>query len=78
MAGAVQRTGAVALVVVRLAGERAFGRVLAGAALASAFIANTPVIAILIGPVIRWAEQKGRSASRYLISLATQPEQHGV
>ncbi len=42
VAGGVQRTGAVALVVIRLAGERAFSRVLAGAALASAFVANTP------------------------------------
>jgi di/tricarboxylate transporter len=70
VAGGVQRTGAVVFLVIRLAGERAFSRVLAGAALASAFVANTPVVAILIGPVIRWADEHGRSPSKFLIPLS--------
>ncbi len=70
VAGAVQRTGALSMLVTRLAGDRTFGRVLFGSAMASAFVANTPVVAILIGPVVRWANERRLSASKLLIPLS--------
>ncbi len=70
VAGAVQRTGALGVAVARIAGDRGFGRIFVGSAVSSAFVANTPVVAILIDPVIRWAREHGRPASHYLIPLS--------
>jgi di/tricarboxylate transporter len=39
-------------------------------AAASAFLNNTPIVAMLIRPVSEWAERNGRSASRYLMPLS--------
>ncbi len=70
VAGGVQQTGALASVVRQLAGDRAFGRVIVGSAAISAFVANTPVVAVLIQPVISWAKENRRPASHLLIPLS--------
>jgi di/tricarboxylate transporter len=40
------------------------------AAAASAFLNNTPIVAMLISPVTEWAESRGVSASRFLMPLS--------
>jgi di/tricarboxylate transporter len=40
------------------------------AAAASAFLNNTPIVAMLIAPVTEWAEARGVSASRFLMPLS--------
>jgi di/tricarboxylate transporter len=37
---------------------------------ASAFLNNTPLVAMLIGPITDWAERSGKSPSRYLMPLS--------
>jgi len=78
IARAVEKTGALQPLLARAlraeSGDRAnLARILAPVAGASAFLNNTPIVAMLIGPVQAWADQRGRSASRYLmpISFAT-------
>jgi di/tricarboxylate transporter len=78
LARAVEKTGALQPILARAlkAGSSDRGnlaRLLAPVAGASAFLNNTPIVAMLIGPVQAWADQRGRSASRYLmpISFAT-------
>ncbi len=70
VAGAVRHTGALAFAVTKLAGGRGAGRIVLGSAVSSAFVANTPVVAILIDPVIRWAREHDRHASQVLIPLS--------
>jgi Na+/H+ antiporter NhaD/arsenite permease-like protein len=45
-------------------------RVCAPSAFASAFVANTPVVAMLAPRVILWCRRTGRSPSRYLMPLS--------
>lgn len=78
VARAVEKTGALQPILARAlrpkASDRAnLGRLLVPVAAASAFLNNTPIVAMLIGPVQAWADQRGRSASGYLmpISFAT-------
>ncbi|MEO6445214.1 MAG: SLC13 family permease [Gemmatimonadaceae bacterium] len=40
------------------------------AAIASAFLNNTPIVAMLIRPVLQWAERQNLSPSRYLMPLS--------
>jgi di/tricarboxylate transporter len=40
------------------------------AAAASAFLNNTPIVAMLISPVTEWAESRGVAASRFLMPLS--------
>jgi len=40
------------------------------AAAASAFLNNTPIVAMLISPVTEWSESRGVSASRFLMPLS--------
>ena len=70
VAGGVQQTGALSSIVRKLAGDQAFGRVVVGSAFISAFVANTPVVAVLIQPVIVWAKEKRRPVSQLLIPLS--------
>jgi len=78
LARAVEKSGALQPLLGRaMRGESSdranLGRLLFPLAGASAFLNNTPIVAMLIGPVQAWADQKGRSVSRFLmpISFAT-------
>ena len=78
IARAVEKTGAIQPMLERAlradSGERAnLGRLLTPVAFSSAFLNNTPIVAMLISPVSSWADQRGRSVSRLLmpISFAT-------
>jgi len=75
LAGAIDKTGALEPVVSRLLAEprriRAdLARLVVPSAVGSAFLANTPIVAMLTPAVTRWADEKGRSASTFLIPLS--------
>ena len=75
VAGAVTKTNALQPLVARMldrgSGARvALLRLLAPASAASAFLANTPIVAMLVPAVRGWAERHGRAASRFLIPLS--------
>ena len=75
LAGAVEKTGALQPLVSRLLAKpksvRAdLTRLLVPSATASAFLANTPIIAMLTPEVTRWTDERGRSASTFLIPLS--------
>ncbi|MCH9667881.1 MAG: SLC13 family permease [Actinomycetia bacterium] len=77
LAGAVDVTGAFEGVTSRLLGGATRGRprgellrVCAPSAAVSAFIANTPLVAMLAPRVVRWCRRTGRSPSRYLMPLS--------
>jgi di/tricarboxylate transporter len=50
--------------------RRAVARIIGPAATASAFLNNTPIVAIVAPRVLVWARQTGRSASRFLLPLS--------
>jgi di/tricarboxylate transporter len=78
LAGAVDITGALDPVLSRLLGsgeaERStravLSRLLVPVAGASAFLNNTPIVAMTAPQVASWAEQRGRSASPLLMPLS--------
>ncbi len=75
VAGAIDRTGALQPIVSRLLAEprgvRAdLARLALPAAGGSAFLANTPIVAMLTPAVTRWADATNRSASTFLIPLS--------
>ncbi len=75
MARAVEKTGALQpLVSATLGGGRdsrsSLVRLVAPTAAASAFLNNTPVVAMLVPQVRDWAERRGQSPSRYLMPLS--------
>ena len=75
LAGAVDKTGALEPVVSRLLGapgrvRRDLTRLVVPSAFGSAFLANTPIVAMLTPAVTRWADDKHRSASTFLIPLS--------
>jgi di/tricarboxylate transporter len=80
LAGAVKITGALEQITDRVldSGEEAGGgvsritlaRILFPSMAASAFIANTPLVAMIAPRVLTWARRTGRSASRYLMPLS--------
>ncbi len=79
VAAAVARTRAVEAVVARVsrAGPRAepgergmLARIVAPTAAASAFLNNTPIVAMLIPGVVSWTRRVGRSPSRYLMPVS--------
>lgn len=45
-------------------------RLMALAGGASAFLNNTPIVAMLVGPVTEWAERRGKSPSYFLMPLS--------
>jgi di/tricarboxylate transporter len=78
VAAAVEKTGALQpLVTAALrtgdGGRRELARLLIPTAAASAFLNNTPIVAMLAPQVADWAEKRGKAASMYLmpISFAT-------
>ncbi|MGV0646400.1 SLC13 family permease [Mycolicibacterium sp. XJ2546] len=77
LAGAADATGAFEGVTSRLLGNgaqsrphRELMRVCAPSAAVSAFITNTPLVAMLAPRVVRWCRRTGRSPSRYLMPLS--------
>lgn len=75
IARGVEKTGALQPII-RLAlgtGTRlraTLARLLIPAAVASAFLNNTPIVAMLVGPIATWAERRRTSPSRFLMPLA--------
>jgi di/tricarboxylate transporter len=75
VAAAVQKTGALTPVLQRTLGEtgwvrRPLLRVLPPTAIASAFLNNTPIVAMLIPQVSSWAARRGVSVSKLLMPLS--------
>lgn len=74
LAGAVRTTGLLAPMTARLLGDGrgpgSLARLLVPAAGASAFLNNTPLVAMLIPDIVAWARRRRASASRYLLPLS--------
>jgi di/tricarboxylate transporter len=81
LAGAVRITGALEQFTDRVLGGpsknnaqndswRTLARILFPSMAASAFIANTPLVAMVAPRILTWARRTGRSASRYLMPLS--------
>jgi di/tricarboxylate transporter len=75
MAAAVEKTGALRPIMNRTLGERGklrrpLLRLLAPTIGYSAFLNNTPVVAMLAPQVISWADRRGISASKLLMPLS--------
>lgn len=75
LAGAVEKTGALQPLVSRMldsarGARRELARLLIPAASASAFLNNTPIVAMLTPQVQSWADRNGVSASRFLMPLS--------
>jgi di/tricarboxylate transporter len=74
LAFAVQKTGLLSPGVSRLLGDgqgwRALGRITVPVAGASAFLNNTPLVAMLIPDVVSWAQRRKISASRFLMPIS--------
>ncbi len=79
LARAVEKTGALQPLVRGILGDgqgrpnprrSRLARLLLPTAASSAFLNNTPVVAMLAPQVADWAEKRGQSASRYLMPLS--------
>jgi len=75
IAGAIERTGALQPVLARVLAEPKsvrgdLVRLIVPSAAASAFVANTPIVAMLTPAVAKWADERGRHASTFLIPLS--------
>lgn len=75
LARAVEKTGSLQPMVRAVLGEgsgerRTLARLLLPVAGASAFLNNTPIVAMLAPQVAEWADRRGRSPSRYLMPLS--------
>ena len=75
VAQAVAKTGAIDGLTHHVLGDkghtrRPMLRLLSPTALASGFIANTPLVAMLIPQVTAWAKRRGNEASRFLMPLS--------
>lgn len=74
LARAVEKTGLLNPFVYSLMGKRGgratLLRLLVPAAFASAFLNNTPIVAMLIPVVLAWCEQRQASPSRFLMPLS--------
>jgi di/tricarboxylate transporter len=75
LARAVEKTGALTPVVRATLGETkgvrsSLARLVIPTSAASAFLNNTPIVAMLLPQVRAWAEARGRSPSRYLMPLS--------
>lgn len=75
VAGALQQTGALGFVAVRLLGRitsdrRALLRMMLPTAGISAFLNNTPIVAMFTPVVFEWARRQQVSPSRFLIPLS--------
>ena len=75
LARAVEKTGALQPLVGATLGKGSSRRgsllrLVVPTAAASAFLNNTPIVAMLVPQVSAWAERRGRSPSRYLMPLS--------
>lgn len=74
VAGAIDRTGALHPLVRALTGARSaatgLARLIGVSALLSTIVANTPVVAMLINPIVSWSERERQSPSQALIPLS--------
>ncbi len=75
LARAAEKTGVIEPLLDRLLGKGgggrlALARLLVPSALASGFLNNTPIVAMMIPQVLRWADRVRESASRYLMPLS--------
>jgi di/tricarboxylate transporter len=75
LARAIEDTGALRPLVTAALGEgrglrASLLRIGMPAAAASAFLNNTPIVAMLLRPVSEWAQARGLSPSRYLMPLS--------
>jgi di/tricarboxylate transporter len=75
LARAVEKTGALTPVVRMTLGatvglRRSLARLVFPTIGASAFLNNTPIVAMLLPQVEKWAEERGRSPSLYLMPLS--------
>lgn len=75
LARATEATGCVQPLMERLLGDGrggrlAMARLLVPSAFASAFLNNTPIVAMLIPQVLRWADRVRVSASTYLMPMS--------
>ncbi len=75
VAAAVQKTGALTPILQRTLGEtgwvrRPLLRVLPPTAVTSAFLNNTPIVAMLIPQITSWAARRGVSVSKLLMPLS--------
>lgn len=75
LAAGVEKTGALAGVLNRTMGSkgtyrRPLARVLTPTVAASAFLNNTPIVAMLIPQVTAWADRRGLSASKFLMPVS--------
>jgi di/tricarboxylate transporter len=74
LARAAQKTGLLAPVTARLLGDHtgasALARLTIPVAGASAFLNNTPLVAMLMGDVVGWAKRQRTSASRFLLPMS--------
>src|SRR5690606_18413664 len=75
LARAVEKSGALQPALSRALRSRAsdranLARLLAPTACFSAFLNNTPIVAMLIGPVQSWADRNGRSVSQFLMPIS--------
>ena len=75
IAGAIDRTGVLEPLVSKLLSRQGslrkdLSKLILPSAVGSAFLANTPIVAMLTPAVTRWADGQGRSASSFLIPLS--------
>ena len=75
LARAVEKTGALTPIVQAVLGKNgsvrgSLTRLVAPTTAASAFLNNTPIVAMLLPQVRAWAEARGRSPSLYLMPLS--------
>lgn len=74
VAGAIERSGALLPMSQRVLGRgssaSALFRMCVSSAGLSAVMANTPIVAMFIGPVTRWSERREMAASRFLMPLS--------
>ncbi len=75
IAAAVEKTGAMSGLLSRTLGERGYvrrplARLLGPTVGASAFLNNTPIVAMAAPQVIRWADRRGISPSKFLMPLS--------
>ena len=75
LARGIEKTGALQPIVSATLGgasspRRSLGRLLVPSATASAFLNNTPIVAMLMPQVSRWAEEWNQPVSRYLMPLS--------
>ncbi len=70
IAGAATVTGALNVLVDRLLGKGSLLRLVSGTAALSAFVPNTPLVAMTAPRLVRSCQRQGVSASRYLMPLS--------